>query len=34
VDSVADETRHGAATARSLSGLGERLGSLVRQFRI
>jgi methyl-accepting chemotaxis protein len=34
VDSVADETRHGAATARSLSALGERLGSLVRQFRI
>jgi methyl-accepting chemotaxis protein len=34
VDSVADETRHGAATARSLSDLGERLGSLVRQFRI
>ncbi|MDG9926889.1 MULTISPECIES: methyl-accepting chemotaxis protein [Pseudomonas] len=34
VDSVADETRHGAATARSLSDLGERLGGLVRQFRI
>ncbi|HSX71899.1 MAG TPA: methyl-accepting chemotaxis protein [Pseudomonas sp.] len=34
VDSVADETRQGAETARSLSGLGERLGGLVRQFRI
>ena len=34
VDSVADETRHGAATARSLADLGERLGGLVRQFRI
>ncbi|MDD0843311.1 methyl-accepting chemotaxis protein [Pseudomonas sp. Gutcm_11s] len=34
VDSVADETRLGADTARSLSVLGERLGSLVHQFRI
>ncbi|MBD9483823.1 cache domain-containing protein [Pseudomonas sp. PDM14] len=34
VDSVADETQHGAQTARSLAALGERLSSLVRQFRI
>ncbi|MDO9624507.1 MAG: methyl-accepting chemotaxis protein [Pseudomonas sp.] len=34
VDSVADETQQGAQTARNLSGLGERLGALVRQFRI
>ena len=34
VDSVADETGRGAQTARSLAGLGERLGALVRQFRI
>jgi len=34
VDSVADETQQGAQTARSLAGLGERLGALVRQFRI
>ena len=34
VDSVADETERGAQTARSLAGLGDRLGSLVRQFRI
>ena len=34
VDSVADETERGAQTARSLAGLGERLGALVRQFRI
>ena len=34
VDSVADETERGAQTARSLAGLGERLGVLVRQFRI
>ena len=34
VDSVADETQHGAQTARNLSALGERLGALVRQFRI
>ncbi|QMV65549.1 methyl-accepting chemotaxis sensory transducer with Cache sensor [Ectopseudomonas oleovorans] len=34
VDSVADETERGAQTARSLAGLGDRLGALVRQFRI
>ncbi|SIS20835.1 methyl-accepting chemotaxis sensory transducer with Cache sensor [Aquipseudomonas alcaligenes] len=34
VESVADETRQGAETSRSLAGLGERLGALVRQFRI
>ncbi|WP_371924406.1 methyl-accepting chemotaxis protein [Pseudomonas sp. DY-1] len=34
VDSVAEETRHGAETARSLSQLGDSLGGLVRQFRI
>ncbi|MCE5363549.1 methyl-accepting chemotaxis protein [Pseudomonas anguilliseptica] len=34
VDSVADETQQGAHTARNLAGLGERLGALVRQFRI
>jgi len=34
VDSVASETQQGAQTARSLAGLGERLGQLVRQFRI
>ncbi|MBH3341705.1 cache domain-containing protein [Pseudomonas mendocina] len=34
VDSVADETERGAQTARSLAGLGDRLGTLVRQFRI
>ncbi|WP_371850864.1 methyl-accepting chemotaxis protein [Pseudomonas sp. 21C1] len=34
VDSVADETEQGAQTARSLANLGERLGTLVRQFRI
>jgi len=34
VESVAEETRHGAETSRSLAGLGERLGALVRQFRI
>ncbi|HEY1029455.1 MAG TPA: methyl-accepting chemotaxis protein [Pseudomonas sp.] len=34
VDSVADETERGAQTARSLAALGERLGALVRQFRI
>jgi methyl-accepting chemotaxis protein len=34
VDSVADETQQGAQTARNLAGLGERLGALVRQFRI
>ncbi len=34
VESVAEETRHGAETSRSLASLGERLGALVRQFRI
>lgn len=34
VDSVADETQQGAQTARSLAGLGQRLGALVSQFRI
>lgn len=34
VDSVAGETQQGAQTARNLAGLGERLGALVRQFRI
>ena len=34
VDSVADETRQGAQTARSLAQLGEGLEKLVRQFRI
>ena len=34
VDSVADETQQGAQTARNLDALGERLGALVRQFRI
>ncbi|WP_339515625.1 methyl-accepting chemotaxis protein [Pseudomonas sp. RL_15y_Pfl2_60] len=34
VDNVADETQQGAQTARHLSGLGDRLGSLARQFRI
>ena len=34
VDSVASETELGARTARDLSGLGDRLGALVRQFRI
>lgn len=34
VESVADETRHSAVTSRSLANLGDRLGSLVRQFRI
>jgi methyl-accepting chemotaxis protein len=34
VDSIADETERGAQTARSLAGLGDRLGALVRQFRI
>ncbi|MGE8360033.1 methyl-accepting chemotaxis protein [Pseudomonas sp.] len=34
VDSVADETQQGAQTARQLSSLGDRLGALVRQFRI
>ncbi|MBB2496343.1 methyl-accepting chemotaxis protein [Aquipseudomonas ullengensis] len=34
VESVAEETHHGAQTSRNLAGLGERLGALVRQFRI
>ncbi|MFB4390536.1 methyl-accepting chemotaxis protein [Pseudomonas sp. LS_2] len=34
VDSVASETEQGARTARNLAGLGDRLGALVRQFRI
>jgi methyl-accepting chemotaxis protein len=34
VDSVADDTQQGAQTARNLDALGERLGALVRQFRI
>ena len=34
VDSVADETQQGAQTVRNLDALGERLGALVRQFRI
>uniref|UniRef100_UPI003FA18095 methyl-accepting chemotaxis protein n=1 Tax=Pseudomonas chlororaphis TaxID=587753 RepID=UPI003FA18095 len=34
VDSVADETRLGAQTSRSLADLGQRLGKLVGQFRI
>lgn len=34
VDQVADETQHGAQTARNLEQLGDRLGALVRQFRI
>ena len=34
VDQVADETQHGAQTARNLEQLGNRLGSLVKQFRI
>lgn len=34
VDTVADETQQSAQTARSLSELGQRLGALVRQFRI
>jgi len=34
VEKVADETRQGADTTRNLSNLGERLGTLVRQFKI
>jgi methyl-accepting chemotaxis protein len=34
VDSVADETRQSAETARSLDTLGQRLGALVSQFRV
>ena len=34
VDTVADDAQAGAYTARSLTDLGDRLGGLVRQFRI
>ncbi|GAB7529656.1 methyl-accepting chemotaxis protein [Pseudomonas sp. 3A(2025)] len=34
VDSVADETRQGAQTSRSLAELGQRLGALATQFRV
>nr|WP_271407670.1 methyl-accepting chemotaxis protein [Pseudomonas sp. Q1-7] len=34
VDSVAGEAEQGAQAARSLEGVGDRLNSLVRQFRI
>ena len=34
VENVAEETQHGAQTARNLANVGERLGGLVRQFRI
>ncbi|WP_373877843.1 methyl-accepting chemotaxis protein [Pseudomonas turukhanskensis] len=34
VDRVADETQQSAQSARSLADLGNRLGALVRQFRI
>ena len=34
VDNVADETQLGAQTSRSLADLGQRLGTLVGQFRI
>ncbi|NUU38369.1 HAMP domain-containing protein [Pseudomonas sp. C2B4] len=34
VDNVAGETQQGAQTSRSLADLGQRLGSLVGQFRI
>jgi methyl-accepting chemotaxis protein len=34
VESVADETRHSASTSRNLTALNQRLGQLVRQFRI
>lgn len=34
VDSVADDAQNGARTARSLTDLGDRLGGLVKQFRI
>ena len=34
VESVADETRHSASTSRNLTELNQRLGQLVRQFRI
>ena len=34
VENVAEETQQGAHTARNLADVGERLGGLVRQFRI
>ncbi|MCG6538704.1 methyl-accepting chemotaxis protein [Pseudomonas sp. KSR10] len=34
VENVAEETQQGARTARNLADVGERLGGLVRQFRI
>ncbi|MGR6588238.1 methyl-accepting chemotaxis protein [Stutzerimonas zhaodongensis] len=34
VENVAAETQQGAQTARNLANVGERLGGLVRQFRI
>ncbi len=34
VENVAEETQQGARTARNLADLGDRLGGLVRQFRI
>jgi methyl-accepting chemotaxis protein len=34
VDTVADDAQGGALTARSLTDLGDRLGGLVKQFRI
>jgi len=34
VESVAEETHHSAQTSRSLADLGQRLGALVRQFRV
>lgn len=34
VENVAEETQQGAQTARNLAQVGERLGGLVRQFRI
>ncbi len=34
VEIVADDTQRGAATARSLAALGNRMDGLVRQFRI
>ncbi|AHF66965.1 methyl-accepting chemotaxis protein [Pseudomonas cichorii] len=34
VETVADETRQGAQTSRSLFDLGKRLGGLVAQFRV
>ncbi|MGM3388012.1 cache domain-containing protein [Stutzerimonas stutzeri] len=34
VENVAEETQQGARTAQNLASVGERLGGLVRQFRI